>query len=138
MWPGLISEVRRKGERNHNKMTSIGTDIESIARFNKLDKKFFERIYTKTELSYCFKTTHPAQHLAVRYCAKEAVLKALSGMDIKGKVATPIPLNKIEIMHAPNNTPTVTLHETRLQGLNIRISLSHCEDKAIAVCIIEQ
>jgi holo-[acyl-carrier protein] synthase len=57
----------------------IGVDIESIERFVKLDRakdsRFLAKIFTEKELDYCFKYKSPAEHLAVRYAGKEAVIK---------------------------------------------------------------
>ena len=57
----------------------LGVDIEDIDRFRKLDlyedKGFFSKIYTGDEISYCFSKDSPAQHLAVRFAGKEAVVK---------------------------------------------------------------
>ena len=68
-------------------MTGIGTDIEDIARFEELDRethrRFLQKIYTDEELSYCFSKRSPAQHLAVRFCAKESVVKALSSLGFR-------------------------------------------------------
>ena len=61
------------------KILSIGVDIESVDRFKEHDKNgsFLKRIFTNKELEYCFSFTDFAQHLAVRYSGKEAVVKAL-------------------------------------------------------------
>lgn len=60
---------------------SIGIDIESIDRIDTLLKqygdRFCKRIFTDEELVYSFKRKHPAQHLAGRFSAKEAAMKAL-------------------------------------------------------------
>ncbi len=60
---------------------SIGIDIESISRIDSLLKqygdRFCKRIFTNEELTYSLKRKHPAQHLAGRFAAKEAAMKAL-------------------------------------------------------------
>ena len=60
----------------------IGIDIEDVSRFENKeidkDSKFLSRIFTQNELEYCFKNKNYAQSLSARYCAKEAVVKALS------------------------------------------------------------
>ena len=77
---------------------NIGCDIEEISRFKdktlEKDSNFLYRIYTQNELDYCFKNKNSAHHLAVRFCAKEAVVKALSGIYNKT-----ISYNKIEILN---------------------------------------
>jgi len=65
---------------------SIGTDLEEVDRFKldlKKDKNFLEKIFSKNELKYCFSRGNPAQHLAVRFAAKEATVKALYGLNFK-------------------------------------------------------
>ena len=41
-------------------MNGIGIDIESVKRFENLERKknklFFKKIYSNTELDYCFKS----------------------------------------------------------------------------------
>ena len=44
------------------------------------DFHFLNKIYTENELDYCFSNAQPARHLAARFCAKEAVVKALSNI----------------------------------------------------------
>ena len=110
----------------------FGVDIENINRFKNLDINkdniFLKKIFTKNELNYCFSKKEPAQHLAVRFVAKEAVIKAINSLS-KRKIV----LKEIEIINDINGVPLVDL-----KGYNVKISLSHCKDKAIAVAILEK
>ncbi len=112
----------------------VGVDIESLQRFQKLnlthDKTFLQRIYTPKELSYCFAKKYPAQHLAVRFTAKEAVLKALSVLG-----TTKLPLNTIEIYNDKKGIPYVNLIATKSEKFCLKISLSHDKDKALAFAL---
>jgi holo-[acyl-carrier protein] synthase len=58
-----------------------GIDIAEIARFERFVKEdnqtLFRRLFTQPELDYCFARKLAAQHLALRFAAKEAFLKAL-------------------------------------------------------------
>ncbi len=114
---------------------SVGVDIESIARFNKyaLNRSFAEKlgVYTDVELNYSFKTKSPAKHLAVRFCAKEAVYKALCGLGLQA-----VSFNEIEIYHNENQVPQLKFLNKNCQNLCAKISLSHCRDKAVANVII--
>src|SRR5258706_12542497 len=60
----------------------IGTDIiatERLLPWTKFPKKKLERIFTKSELEYCFSSaTLCSQRLAVRFAAREAFFKAIS------------------------------------------------------------
>ena len=111
----------------------LGIDIELISRFKNKDrlhdKKFLERIFTTSELDYCFSKKNFASHLCARFCAKEAVIKALSSIGIKHSK-----LNDIEVYHGKNNESLVRIEG--INNINIHISLSHDKDRAIAVALI--
>ena len=106
---------------------AIGVDIEDIKRFENKSQKFLDRIYTKSEQEYCLSKKLPEKHLAVRFCAKEAVIKALSGLNI----AHPS-LNQIEIYHNENKFPQIRLLNKSDNKLTFQVSLSHDRTKAIA------
>jgi len=118
------------------KILGIGVDIENVKRFRGLDIKsdgrFLNKIYTKSELQYCFSRQNPAQHLAVRFAGKEAAIKALAG--IGSKV---VPVKDIQILNANNGSPAVKMPKA-FANVHIHISLSHCQDKAIAFVIIDR
>lgn len=117
-------------------MLGIGVDIEDISRFKTKtlegDYHFLKRVYTNRELDYCFKDKNFASHLAVRFCAKEAIVKAMSRI-YNGVIS----YNKIEILNHENGSPYVILHIEELKKYKIFISLSHEKDKAIAYVIVE-
>ncbi|MBW2976549.1 holo-ACP synthase [Candidatus Woesearchaeota archaeon] len=112
----------------------VGADIESIARFGRLDpdkdKIFLNKIFTEKELSYCYSNKNAASHLAARYAGKEAVIKALSGI---GKLN--MDYKKVEIVNNENKVPKVRINEDNCNNLEVHISLSHCEDKTVAFAI---
>lgn len=110
---------------------AIGVDIEDIRRFKNKSQKFLDRIFTKAEQEYCMQKSNPASHFAVRFCAKEAVTKALNSVGIRQPQ-----LNKIEIYHDKNMCPKVKLHGAEYASLKIEVSLSHEKTKAIAFVII--
>ncbi len=113
-------------------MLAIGVDIEDISRFKNKKPEFLERIFTKQELDYCFKNKYPERHLAARFCAKEAVIKALSGLYQKT-----LPLKQIEILKNKNSAPYVNIQIEELQKYKIHLSISHEKEKAIAFVTVE-
>ncbi|MCQ2743359.1 MAG: holo-ACP synthase [bacterium] len=112
---------------------SVGCDIEENKRFeNKTiekDKHFLEKIFTQNELKYCFSKSHPAQHLCARFCAKEAVIKALCSIG-ENKLFP----SDIEVLNDENNVPKVDLK--KFANLNVKISLSHCKNYSTATAIV--
>ena len=65
----------------HGSVLSIGVDFESISRVDALLRRygdrFLTRVFTDHEIAYSQRRRFPAQHLAGRFCAKEATMKAL-------------------------------------------------------------
>lgn len=114
---------------------STGIDIEKIERFEKYSKDkncdFVTRIFTEQEIEYCFKYNKPAEHLAVRFCAKEAVYKALSALGIDFPE-----FKNIEILNDEKGIPSVKLLNTEYPNIIIKISLSHSKDYATASVFI--
>jgi len=118
------------------KILGIGVDIESVERFRgltiKKDGRFLNKIYTKNELEYCFSRKNHAQHLAVRFAGKEAVIKATSG--ISNKIFS---VKDINIINTDNGSPVVKMPKA-FGGARVHISLSHCQDKAIAFVVVDR
>jgi holo-[acyl-carrier protein] synthase len=112
----------------------IGTDIESIERFRGADytpeNSLLNRIFTKKELEYCFSIKDFAPHLAARYSAKEAIVKALASI---GKVN--LSYREIEISNNESGVPLVKINKKGFHNVQLRLSLSHCEDKAVAFAV---
>lgn len=112
---------------------SIGTDIEEIKRFEGKETNFtfLSKVFTTPELEYSLKTKSPAQHLCARFCAKEAIVKALTGLDIKD-----VYYSDIEIINRKDGLPCAKI--AKYPNLKIKVSLSHCKDYATANTIIEK
>lgn len=113
---------------------AIGCDIEEISRFktkNRItDAHFLTSLFTTAELDYCFASNQFASHLAVRFCAKEAIYKALSSL----AVCPNISLLDIEILNHANGVPYASVKG--YPNLVIKISLSHSKTTAMASVLI--
>ena len=110
-------------------MYEIGIDIENIDRFEKRlnDNSFLESIFTEKELTYCFSKAHPAQHLAARFCAKEACFKAL-----KGEFEH---FDKIEILNGEDGSPYLKILDKKYENCVFKVSMSHTKEYANAVVL---
>jgi holo-[acyl-carrier protein] synthase len=54
------------------------TDIPRIgAAFERYGERFLRRVFTEGEIAYCTRRRNPVPHLAGRFAAKEAAMKAL-------------------------------------------------------------
>ena len=62
-------------------ISNVGVDIVSIQRFKKKEyernKKFYEKIFTDSEIKYCLSFKNYSQHFAGKFAIKEAVKKSI-------------------------------------------------------------
>ena len=65
------------------------------------------------------------------YAGKEAVTKALCGVNIGG-----VPYRDIEILY--NDLENLTARVMGYESLNIKISLSYCRNLAVALALVEE
>lgn len=115
----------------------LGTDILEISRLKKVLQKhphrFISRLFSSKEALYCQKFKDPHIHLAGRFCAKEAISKALGcgfGKELSFK--------DIEIENDLRGKPTVKFSKKanhHFGNPKIEISISHCNDYATATAI---
>ena len=87
-----------------------------------------QRLFTKEEIAYSLNKKNQAQHLAVRFAAKEAVFKALPFEEIA--------LKKIEVIRKAGQKPQVIVYDERAKDLIFKLSLSHTKNNAIAFVIV--
>jgi len=116
-----------------------GIDIIEVDRIKssieKLGEKFLKRVFTEEEIKYCNnKNKMKYQSFAARFTAKEAILKAISGV-LENKYD--ISWLNIEILNDENGRPNVKFIDYKLDLIDqIDISLSHIEEYAIANCVV--
>jgi holo-[acyl-carrier protein] synthase len=111
----------------------VGVDLLEIGRLERaLDRhpRLAERVFTAAELGYAGERSRPARHLAARFCAKEAAVKALG--------TGPLGLREVEIV--PGTPPRLELSgaaaaAARERGLELEVSLSHAREMAVAVVV---
>lgn len=118
-----------------------GIDIVEISRIRnaakKWQKNFLLKIFTDKELEYSNEKISSYQHLAARFAAKEAVLKALgSGLTSRMEWCD------IEVWNEESGKPNVRLTgevERVSQGRGVKgiiISMSHTRTYAVASVIL--
>ncbi|HYI99421.1 MAG TPA: holo-ACP synthase [Thermoleophilaceae bacterium] len=113
----------------------IGIDLLEIGRLEAaLERRprLAARLFTEGELSYAAGKARPGQHLAARFCAKEAVAKALA--------LESWAFRDVEVV-STSGAPEVRLtgaaaERARELGGAPRISLTHTEQTAGAVAIV--
>lgn len=120
----------------------VGVDLVETNRIEESMQKFpdrFERkMFTDVEREYCKRMPHPAMHMAARFAAKEAFLKALGTGKAKG-----IAWKDVGIQNLPGGKPELVItgrakelvDENAIIGFHV--SLSHSRGHAVAVVVLE-
>lgn len=122
-------------------------DIERFAPWTHYPRKRLMRIYSATELVYCFQTPSlAAQRLALRFAIREAFFKALSGVAPHHTVPFLTLCRHLVIERAPSGALNVMVDWSSLQAyglqtiipsLQVHVSATHTASTAIAWVIIE-
>jgi holo-[acyl-carrier protein] synthase len=113
-------------------MHGVGIDLLEIERMERaLERRprLAERLFTEGEREYARTRARPGQHLAARFCAKEAVTKAL-GLDAPS-------FQEVEVVGGGSDVG-LRLHGKAAEraaelGADVRISLTHTRLMAGAV-----
>jgi holo-[acyl-carrier protein] synthase len=112
----------------------VGIDLLEIDRLERaLERhpRLAERVFTDAERSYAAARARPGRHLAARFAAKEAVVKALG---LSGGFG----LREVEVI--AGEPPTVRLSGGVAEaagGERVELSLTHSRDFAAAVAIVD-
>ena len=114
--------------------TGVGIDLLEVDRLERAlarHPRLAERVFTTGEREYSAARARPGRHLAARFAAKEAVVKALG---LSGGFA----LGQIEVV--AGEPPTVRLSgrvADAAAGRRVDLSLTHSRDFAAAVAVVE-
>jgi holo-[acyl-carrier protein] synthase len=102
-------------------------EIERVERALERRPRLADRLFTPAELAYARERARPGRHLAARFAAKEAVIKALG----QG-----LPMRQIEVVSG--EPPRLQLHGRAAEvagDTEIVISLTHSHESAAAIAI---
>jgi len=113
----------------------VGVDLLEIERLERaLERRprLADRLFTEGERAYAAGRARPGQHLAARFCAKEAVAKAL-GLSAWN-------FRDVEVLGGGDGPPRVRLSGAAAQraaelGVEVEISLTHTRRDAAAVAV---
>ncbi|HYN91769.1 MAG TPA: holo-ACP synthase [Thermoleophilaceae bacterium] len=116
-------------------MSGVGIDLLDVGRFERaLERRprLAERVFTDAERAYAAARARPAMHLAARFCAKEAVAKALG---LTGWSFRDVEVVATEAAPEVRLSGSVAARAAELGG-ELAISLTHTDDVAGAVAIL--
>jgi holo-[acyl-carrier protein] synthase len=143
--PSRLASAARPGARAEHqpaapqgpRTPAIGIDLLEIERLERaLERRpgLAERLFTDGERAYAAARGRPGQHLAARFCAKEAVAKALG--------LTAWSFRDVEVISG-EGAPMVALHGAAAEraaalGVHVEVSLTHTRRDAGAVAILSE
>ena len=112
----------------------VGIDLIEIERVEAAlarRPRLAGRLFTDEELSDARERRRPGRHLAARFAAKEAAIKALG---------TPVPPREVEVRGGRDAAPTLRLHGraaalAEQRGMELHVSLTHSREMAAAVVL---
>ncbi len=113
----------------------IGIDLLEVERLERaLERRprLAMRLFTDDELAYARSRHRPGRHLAARFAAKEAAVKALGG--------AALPLREIEVEGGDQAAPRLRLHGRTAavaadRGVELQVSLTHSREMAAAAVL---
>jgi len=121
--------------RSRRSDVGVGIDLLEVERLERAlarRPRLAERLFTDCERAYAATRARPTMHLAARFCAKEAVAKALEletwswhDVEVLGGGGPP----RLRLAGA-------AAERARDVGLEVRISLTHTAGMAGAVAIV--
>jgi len=111
----------------------LGVDLIEIERLERaLERRpgLRARLFSRGEIEACASRARPGRHLAARFAAKEAALKALGIGGLR--------MSEVEVVGGIDRPPRLVLHgsvaaEAERQGVRMAVSLSHSRELATAV-----
>ena len=116
----------------------IGVDIVQTDRIidavERWGDKFLEKIFSDSEIAYCYKKRNVFQCLAGRFAAKEAFIKALYDSDARDRAPH---LKDIIILNHPSGKPYVTVSSDLPEQYVSKLTISHERHYAVAMVILE-
>jgi holo-[acyl-carrier protein] synthase len=113
----------------------IGIDLIEIDRLERALARrpnLLQRVFLPGEIDASRLRARPARHLAARFAAKEAALKALGLGGLR--------LHEIEVTGGGDSPPQLRLHgaaarAAETMGVELAVSLSHSRELATAVVV---
>jgi holo-[acyl-carrier protein] synthase len=115
-------------------LAAVGIDLLEIGRLERAlarRPRLAERLFTDAERAYAASRARPAMHLAARFCAKEAVAKALE--------LEAWSFRDVEVVGGGDGPPRVRLSGAAAAAAgeaSVALSLTHTRGMAAAVALV--
>ena len=113
----------------------VGIDLVEIERVERAITRrpgLRERLFTEGELAFAAARRRPGRHLAARFAAKEAAIKALGTSGVSPR--------EVEVKGGGREAPSLVLHGRAARvasdrDLVLAVSLTHAGEMAAAVVV---
>ena len=136
MFTSTGSAPNAEGLARVRAVTGVGLDLLEIDRLAEAlsrRPRLAERLFTEGERAFAAERGEPARHLAARFCAKEAVAKALGLRDGNW--------HDVEVVGGGDAPPSVRLSGRAAAraselGVDVTVSLTHSKGMAGAVALL--
>jgi holo-[acyl-carrier protein] synthase len=122
-------------------LLGLGCDVAEVERirgvWERQGERFLKRVFTEEEQRYCLAFKQPAQYLAARFAAKEAVSKAFTT-----GIGAQLGWTSVSVYHGSRHEPLVRLDEkgrallAEAGATAVLLSLSHTGALAMAVAAL--
>src|SRR5437879_12171408 len=123
------------------RVNGIGVDLVNIPRMrdviDRWQDRFLRRVFTEAEIAYCRARRDPVPHVAARFAAKEAGLKALgTGLQLG------VRWRELEVRREREQAPSLILSGRSKEiglfrgGSRMLLSLTHEGEYALAQAIL--
>ena len=121
-------------------IVGLGMDATEVARIaetlERYGDRFLRRVFTDEEIAYCMRRKHPAPHLAGRFAAKEAGMKAIGTGHAFGVLWRDLEVIRrggppqLQFHHAAGE------HFARLGATRAHLTITHTDTLALAHVIL--
>jgi holo-[acyl-carrier protein] synthase len=135
----MNGDPQAQGPAGRSGIIGLGVDLVPISRMRALLNRHGDRLerklFTERERAYAHSRPRPEEHLAARFAAKEAALKALC-------VPEGLRWHELEVVTRAR-APELVFHgaaaeAARARGVHhLHLSLTHAGDTAVAVVVLE-
>jgi len=122
-------------------IVGVGIDLVNIPKLAAMleGPLFLNKVFTAAEIKACQKYSHPNEHFAGKFAAKEACMKALE----RG-IRQEIWFTQIEVLNNESGAPHIQVSGEAgkvmesLGVIRIHVSISHADGLATAIVLLEK
>lgn len=121
-------------------IVGLGIDATDIPRlretYQKYGERFLRRVFTDAEIAYCLKRRDPVPHLAGRFAAKEAGMKAIGTGQSQGVLWRDLEVVRRGGPPRLEFHGAAAQHAQRLGMKRVLLSITHSQTLAFAEVIL--